>query len=149
MPVSRRLAALGLLTTALLTGCASQNSFETELLQSVAKGQAEITLPAHAPIEDWSEVLVVCPYADLSKIESPFNEDLPDPRSPEPIPEGSQLLIFTNGSDTGSLQMDRIKVDLCVSNPTEPMSANQPWTVLHSEDDGRYLLSPAPEKSGS
>lgn len=144
MSVSRRLVALGFLAPALLTGCASQNSFEAELLQRTEQGQSEITLPEHGPIDDWSEVLVVCPYADLSKIESPFNEYLPDPRSPEPIPEGSQLLIFTNGTDTESLQMDRIKVDLCVSNPTEPMSVNQSWTVSHSEDDGPYLLSPAP-----
>lgn len=141
---SRRFVAIGLLATALLTGCASQNSFETELIESAAQGQSEITLPEHGPIEDWSEVLVVCPYADQSKIESPFNEDLPDPRSPESIPEDSQLLIFTNGTDTESLHMDRARVDLCFDESPTPISADQSWSVSQSEDDGRYVLSPAP-----
>ncbi|MBP1326007.1 hypothetical protein JOF28_001239 [Leucobacter exalbidus] len=142
MTVSHRMAVAGIIACALLTGCAPLNSFENEVLQSAKRGESNIKLPQHGPVDAWSSVLVVCPYADLSKIDSPFADGLPHAGPSESIPESSQSLIFTNGSETESLQLDRAQVDFCSQDLAEPFAADQSWAVSQSGEDGRYMLAP-------
>lgn len=125
---------------ATLGGCASGPNYQDSIVDVAQAGH--FSLPrgenSGAPISLWEQVLIVCPYSDVSATPAPFaKEALALDTSSN---EEAHWLLFAEGSKVKRLSIDRTNIDFCQDGALNKVyESDQVWSA--EKPDGAWLVT--------